>query len=194
MMGEAFEGVFDAFVVGVHGVGGEGEGGDVGVAFDDAGDGGEVGGDEVGDLGGEDADEGGMEFFGGGFDVVDEFVVAAEDGVVFGEGGDEEEGVGVVPAGFVVGGVGGVAAGGVVDDDHAAEFEEGCRGAEGVGGGDGEEGVGLGEGGSLSVCHGKRPFVVRGRTRGRCGVRVGRACRGLPPPFGPVPPLGGGQK
>ena len=132
VVGEVGEGVCDALVVGVHGVRGEGESGDAGVAFEDAAEGGKVGGDEVGDLRGNDADEVRVGSLRGVFDVAQELVVAAKDGVVFGHGGDEDEAVMVVPAWFVVCRVRGVAAGRVVDDNHAAEFEERGADAEGV--------------------------------------------------------------
>ena len=70
--------------------------------LNDAADGGEVGGDERRNLRGDDTDKVRAEVVCRCFDVADEFVVAPEDGVVFGEGGDEDQAVVIVPARLVV--------------------------------------------------------------------------------------------
>ena len=103
------------------------------------GDGGEVRTDQHRDGRARDGDEARVCLARGLDDVGDELFVVAHDGLHLRKAGDEYETVHVVPARLVVGVVGGVAAGGVVDDGHAAELVE--RGAHagdvgGVGGDD----------------------------------------------------------
>ena len=131
--GELLQGEVDTALVVVHAVRRQGEGGDAGLLLEDAADGAAVGGDHMGDLRGNQADKARLELFGSCFDICDEFGVVAEDGVLLGQGGDEDLARLAEPARLVVRRVGRVAARGVVDDDHAAELVE-CRAdAEGIG-------------------------------------------------------------
>ena len=64
-------------------------------------------------------------------DIGNVFFIVAENGVVLPEPRDEDEAVGAVPPGLVVGGVGGVAAGCVVHDEEPAELiKRGAHAAE----------------------------------------------------------------
>ena len=55
-------------------------------------------------------------------DVIDVLFIAAEYGIVFGETGDIDHAVDIVPARLIVGGKCGIAAGGIVHNDQPAEF------------------------------------------------------------------------
>ena len=112
----------------VHGVRRQREARYAGRTLDRARDGLEVGRDEVGDLRGDEAEEAGAFRPHGLDEVLQEAVIASEDGVVFVHRGDEDEAVRIIPARLVMRGVGGVASGRVMDDDHAAKLEE--RGAD----------------------------------------------------------------
>ena len=126
-------GLCAAHAVGAHGVGLDGEGRNAGAAFDEAGDPLEVDASHHGNGRAGDGDEGGRELAGCVDDVVDDAAVVAEHGVHLGERRDEDGRGHRVPAGLVVRGVGRVAARGVVDDGHAAEFIEGACDARAVG-------------------------------------------------------------
>ena len=116
-----------------------GEGGDTGLLLEDAADGAAVGSDHVGNLRGDQADEARSKVFGSLGDIGDKLAVVAEDGVLLGQGGDEDLARLCKPARLVVRRVRRVAARRVVDDDHAAELVEGGADAEGVGGVCGED-------------------------------------------------------
>ena len=136
---ELLQGEVDAALVVVHAVRRQGEGGDAGLLLEDAADGAAVGGDHMGNLRGNQADKARVELFGSCFDIRNELGVIAEDGVLLGQGGDEDLTRLAEPARLVMRRVRRVAARGVVDDDHAAELVE-CRAdAEGIGGVGGED-------------------------------------------------------
>ena len=136
---ELLQGEEDAALVVVHAVRRQGEGGDTGLLLEDAADGAAVGSNHVGNLRGDQADEARSKVFGSLGDIGDKLAVVAEDGVLLGQGGDEDLARLCKPARLVVRRVRRVAARRVVDDDHAAELVEGGADAEGVGGVCGED-------------------------------------------------------
>ncbi len=138
-VGELLQGEVDTALVVVHAVRRQGEGRDAGLLLEDAADSAAVGGDHMGDLGGNQADKARLELFGSCFDICDEFGVVAEDGVLLGQGGDEDLAWLLEPARLVVRRVRRVAARWIVDDDHAAELVERRADAEGIGGVGGED-------------------------------------------------------
>ena len=76
----------------------------------------------------------------GGFrDIPNEAVIAAEHGILLIKAGDENKAVRVIPARFIMRGIGGIAAGRVMHDNHAAQLEEGGADPEGIGGISGQD-------------------------------------------------------
>ena len=132
--GQGGEGHGRAPDIGLHARGGEAEGRDAGPVLDEGRHGLIVEAGHGRDGGPGDGDEFGTQVPGGGADVRDQLLVVAQDGFHFTKAGDVDHAVHVVPPGFIVGGVGGIAAGGIVHDGHAPQLEEGRAYAEGVGG------------------------------------------------------------